>query len=65
MDDQYFPALVAGLVRYLLEPVKAGQDRTRLDPIMKRNAADWSRQRNNFLTMPVEVPLNQWEVSSP
>ena len=65
VDDQYFPALVAGLVRYLLEPVKAGQDRTRLDPIMKRNAADWSRQRMGFFTLPVPVPMNQWEVSSP
>jgi hypothetical protein len=64
VDDQYVPALVAGLVRYLLEPVKPNQDRARLDPIMKRNASDWSRQRTNFLTIPVPVPDNQWNVTS-
>jgi len=65
VEEQYVHALVAGLVRYLLEPVKPGQDRARLDPIMKRNASDWSRQRNNFMTLPVPVPLNQWNVTAP
>ena len=65
VEDQYVPALVAGMLRYLLEPAKPNQDRSRLDPIMKQQARDWSRFRNNFMTIPVPVPLNQWNVAAP
>ncbi len=62
VDDQYVPALTAGLLRYLLEPVKPDQDRSRLDPIMKQQARDWTRFLTSLRDIPVPTPLVQWNV---
>lgn len=65
IDDQYFPALVAGTLRYLLEENKPDQDRVRLDRIMNEQAKIWSRFQTDYIDKPVPVPLNQWNVIAP
>lgn len=65
IEEQYAHGLQAGLLRYLLEPRGPDEDRTRLDPIMKQAASDWSRFTNNYVSLPVPTPLNQYNVVAP
>lgn len=58
VDDQYGRVLVAGLVRFLVEASKPNQDRSRLDQVMKEEAAVWTREMTKLISLPV-VPSPQ------
>lgn len=65
IEEQYVPGLMAGTLRYLLEPRGPDEDRTRLDPIMAQQASDWSRFVNNIVDLPPKPPLNVYNVMAP
>jgi hypothetical protein len=62
IDDQYARALEAGLLRWMLDASKKGQDRTRLDRVMVDEARIWTDLTAGFQDHPVEAPTVRWEV---
>lgn len=61
-ESQYARVLTAGLVNFLLEPVKPNQDRGRLDRIRTAQAGIWSRMQTNIVDLPVAAIPSQWQV---
>ena len=62
VEDQFYRAIEAGTVRWLLDGRKAGQDRTRLDAIMTDHGRIWVNLNMNLIDIPVPRPANQTTV---
>ncbi len=63
IDDQYAPALQAGLLRYLLEPIGPNDERSgRFDRILGEQAKIWTRFLTDQIDRPAPVPLEQYNV---
>ena len=62
VEDQYGDALVAGMLRWLTDPFKLNEDRTRPDRIRGEQAAMWARATKKFVEKPVQPPPTQTRV---
>lgn len=66
IDEQYVPALQAGLLRYLLEPIGPNDERAgRFDRILNEQAKIWTRFMTDQVDKPVPTPLEQVNIVAP
>lgn len=61
-DDQYARVLTAGLLVFLLEPIKPEQNRGRLDIIRKQQQRIWTRMASNLTDLPVGAPIMRYDI---
>lgn len=62
VEDQYAEILEAGLLVYLLQAQKPGQDRGRLDRVLAEMTSIWNRRASNTTDLPVPRPPVQARV---
>lgn len=62
VEDQFYRAIKAGAIRWLLSNQKPGQDRTRLDSIMNFYAGVWTNLSMNLIDMPVPKPAYRVDI---
>lgn len=62
VEDQYAEILEAGLLVYLLQSQKPGQDRGRLDRVLAEMTSIWNRRASNTTDLPVPRPPVQARV---
>lgn len=62
VEGQFYRAIEAGTVYWLLDNKKQGQDRTRLDVIQADHGRIWTNLSMNFIDIPIPRPPNRTEV---
>ena len=59
VEDQHGDAIVAGMLRYLTDPEKVDEDRSRALRIRSEEASKWTKATDKFVSLPVQPPPNQ------
>lgn len=62
IEDQYAEALVFGMLRFLTDPMKPNEDRTRPDRIRGEEAAKWANATADFVDKPVQPPPRRVQI---